>query len=202
MAKTSVTDRTTGEAPTGADPTGGLSGGHTAALAAILAASAVSLSIGVYSSVHDPTGRSLPTGWFTSTESLKTWLATIAIALLATQPLTGFLLRTRTRDGIPTPTQLFDIHRLIGTVAFGLTLPVVFHCLWSLGFQTPTPRVAIHSLTGTAAYGAYAAKILSVRRDDSPRWLVPTSGAVVAVLFVVAWWSSALWYLTSVSAGF
>ena len=50
-------------------------------LAALLLAGAVAVALGVYGNVHDPSGRSLVTLFFTATINLKVWLATIAIAL-------------------------------------------------------------------------------------------------------------------------
>jgi len=169
----------------------------SAVVAAGLIAAALALALGVYGSVHDPTGRDLPTAWFDSTRSLKSWLATTAIALMILQALIGLRINPARTSLSPPRPRLVEVHRLVGTVAFALTLPVVFHCLWSLGFQTSSTRVLIHSLAGTAAYGAYAAKILLVRRPDSPRWAIPAAGAFVLVIFVVAWWSSAMWFFTT-----
>lgn len=50
-------------------------------------------------------------------------------------------------------------HRRLGTVAFLLTLPVAYHCLWALGFcDTDTPVLA-HSIRGCAFYGAFVTKM-------------------------------------------
>ena len=48
---------------------------------ALLVGAAVAVGLGVYGRVHDPTGRSLVTLFFTSTINLKVWVATIVIAL-------------------------------------------------------------------------------------------------------------------------
>ncbi|NQV05229.1 hypothetical protein HQ535_01650, partial [bacterium] len=55
------------------------------AATALVGGAAVAVILGVYGNVHDPTGRSLITGFFTSTISLKVWLATFAVALAAFQ---------------------------------------------------------------------------------------------------------------------
>ena len=47
----------------------------------LLAGAGVAVALGVYGSVHDPTGRSLVTLFFSATINLKVWLATAAIAL-------------------------------------------------------------------------------------------------------------------------
>ena len=46
---------------------------------ALLLGAIVALSLGVYGAVHDPTGRSLVTLFFTATINLKVWLATAAV---------------------------------------------------------------------------------------------------------------------------
>ena len=49
----------------------------------------VALSLGVYGRVHDPTGRSLVTVFFSETITLKVWLATAAFLLAIGQVLGG-----------------------------------------------------------------------------------------------------------------
>ena len=46
------------------------------------------------------------------------------------------------------------VHRWSGRLAFVLTLPVAFHCIFILGFQTYDTRVLVHSILGTFFYGA------------------------------------------------
>ncbi len=50
-------------------------------LAILLAGAAVAVALGVYGRVHDATGRSLVTLFFTATINLKAWFATAAFAL-------------------------------------------------------------------------------------------------------------------------
>jgi len=54
-------------------------------------------------------------------------------------------------------------------LAFLFSLPVVYHRLWSLGFQSGSTRVLLHSIFGCLVYGAFAAKVLIVR---TPRWVL------------------------------
>jgi hypothetical protein len=49
------------------------------------------------------------------------------------------------------------LRRTTGVIAFLLTLPVAFHCLWARGFQTTDARVVAHSLLGCVFYGAFVA---------------------------------------------
>jgi hypothetical protein len=81
-------------------------------------------------------------------------------------------------------------------VAFVLTLPVAFHCLWSLGFATTSTRVVVHGLAGCAFYGAYAAKMLALRTRGLPGWTLPVLGASVLTSLVLLWLTGALWFFT------
>lgn len=167
----------------------------------LLIGGAVAVAIGVYGKVHDPTGRSIVTFGFSETPRMKNWLATATVVLMVGQVVTALRIYGRLVPHRPTPSWLGDVHRLLGTLAFAASLPVVFHCLWSLGYSTVTTRVAIHSLLGCAAYGAFAAKVVAVRRSDQPGWMLPAIGATLAMLLVGVWWSSALWWFTNVSWG-
>jgi Family of unknown function (DUF6529) len=73
-------------------------------LLALGAGAAVALSLGIYGNVHDPSGRSLVSLFFTATIHLKVWFATAAIALAVFQLATalrmyGKLGRRRGRAG-------------------------------------------------------------------------------------------------------
>ena len=172
----------------------------TTLAAPVLIGGAVAVTLGVYAEVHEPTGRGVVTFGFSSTVTMKNWLATTAVALVLVQAATALRLYGRIGSGA-TPVWLGDVHRLVGTLAFAVSLPVAFHCLWSLGYDTTSTRVAVHSFLGCAAYGAFAAKFVAVRGPDQPAWSLPVVGSVLAVLLVAVWWSSALWYFTNVSWG-
>jgi Family of unknown function (DUF6529) len=88
------------------------------------------------------------------------------------------------------------VHRWSGAVAFVLTVPVAFHCLWALGFATYDARVIAHGVAGCAFYGAYAAKMLGLRLRGLPGWLLPVLGGTVLSAIVLAWLTSALWFFT------
>ena len=165
----------------------------------LLIGAAIAVALGTYGNVHDPTGRSIYTLFFTDTMRLKAWLGTGCVALAVGQVMIGLRLHGRLGLGNPTPAWLGDLHRLTGTLTFALSLPVAFHCLWALGYQTPTARVAAHSLLGCAFYGAFAAKVTAVRGRDQPTWMVPVLGGATFVILTAIWWTSALWFFRNVT---
>ena len=154
----------------------------------------VALSLGLYGRIHDPTGRSLVTLFFTNTLTLKVWLATLAVALAGFQGLTGLRMygklgRKRGPRWVPTA------HRLSGTAAFLLTIPVAYHCLRALGFQYQAgTRILVHGIAGCFFFGALATKVLVVNSRRMPKWALPVMGGALFTALVVIWASSALWF--------
>jgi hypothetical protein len=86
------------------------------------------------------------------------------------------------------------VHRVSGTLAFLVSLPVVYHCLWALGFQDTDTRVLVHSLAGCFFYGAFTAKMLWLRVPSLPGLVLPVVGGTVFTALVVIWLTSALWF--------
>lgn len=164
----------------------------------ILVGSAVSLSLGVYGNVHDPTGRSLITLMFTATINAKVWLGTIAVALAGFQLVSALRIYGRIGSAA-VPSWLGGAHRISGTAAFAISIPVAYHCLWALGF-TPDAgtRVLLHSMFGTFFYGAFAAKVVAVRSSNLPSWVLPVVGGTVFSTLVVVWFTSSFWFFTTV----
>lgn len=159
---------------------------------------AVAVALGVYGNVHDPTGRSLVTLFFTATINLKVWLATVAIALAVFQILTGMKMHGKLGGGFG-PKWLGRAHRASGTLAFLFTIPVAYHCLWALGFRADEgARVLMHSLAGCVFFGAIATKVFFVRSRRVPRWALPLAGGAVFTALVAVWTTSALWFFTTV----
>ena len=99
------------------------------------------------------------------------------------------------------PAWLPGAHRWSGTAAFLVTLPVAYHCLWSLGFQTTDTRVLVHSLLGCAFYGVFATKLLSLRIEQAPKWAIPVIGSVLVVTLTGLWLTASLWYFRTQSRG-
>jgi hypothetical protein len=159
---------------------------------------AVAVGVGAYGSIHDPTGRSLVTLFFSDTIGLKVWLATLAVGLAVFQlasalRIYGVFGRGRASEW------LCIAHRISGTGAFLLSLPVAYHCLWALGFNSGSgPRILIHSTAGCLFYGAFAAKVFAVREPGLPSWALPVIGGATFTVFVAVWLTSSLWFFTNV----
>jgi hypothetical protein len=86
-------------------------------------------------------------------------------------------------------------HRISGRLAFIVSLPVAYHCLWSLGFQHTDTRVLFHSLLGCAFYGAFAAKVTIVRSKGLPGLALPVAGGLTFVVLIGVWLTSAYWLI-------
>ena len=163
-----------------------------------LIGAAVSLAIGLYANEHVPTGQSiLGDGlFFSATLNMKAWLATAFVALALFQLYTALRMFDRIKLPRQMPSWLPIAHRVSGTLAFLISLPVVYHCVWALGFQfedAPT-RVAIHSLAGTFFYGAFTAKMLFLKVDNLPGLVLPVAGGLTFSLAVAIWLTSGLWF--------
>jgi hypothetical protein len=124
---------------------------------------------------------------------MKVWLATVALFFAVVQVASALWLYGKL--GPPAPDWLGSVHRISGRLAFLFSLPVVYHCLWSLGFQSTDTRVLVHSIFGCLVYGAFAAKVLIVRTPRAPGWVLPVAGSVMFTTLVVVWLTSALWFI-------
>src|SRR5262249_1117508 len=97
------------------------------------------------------------------------------------------------------PRWLPTAHRWSGTAAFVVSLPVAYHCLWSLGLVSDRgARPLLHGLLGCAFYGAMATKLLALRGRGLPRWAIPVIGATLVTTLTAVWLTSALWFFTTV----
>ena len=166
--------------------------GRRLLLAAALGA-AVALALGIYGNVHDPSQELVFTLFFSSTISLKVYFATAALAFAVVQVLSATWVYGKL--GVEPPPWAADLHRISGRLAFLLSLPVAYHCLWSLGFQDTDGRVLAHSLLGCAFYGAFAAKVVIVRSRGLPGLALPIAGGLIFAVLVGVWYSSALWFI-------
>ena len=94
------------------------------------------------------------------------------------------------------PRWLGDAHRMSGILAFVVSLPVAYHCLWSLGFErhADQTRRFVHSLLGCFFYGAFTVKVVFVRARGLPRWALPVAGGTVFTTLVAIWYTSAFWF--------
>jgi hypothetical protein len=125
---------------------------------------------------------------------MKVWFATVALGFAIVQVTTALWIYGKL-GAAQAPEWLGSVHRISGRLAFLFSLPVVYHCLWSLGFQSYSTRVLVHSIFGCLVYGAFAAKVLIVRTPRAPGWVLPVAGSVMFTTLVVVWLTSALWFI-------
>jgi hypothetical protein len=151
----------------------------------------VAVLLGVYGRLHEPTFFAVNVAGFSSGAYAKAWLGTIAAALAVVQVLSAVIMyRGRAGGGaawMPT------VHRWSGRIAVLVTVPVVVHCLFALGFQADSPRVLVHSVLGCLFYGAFVTKMLSLGRKPIPGWALPVVGGVVFTALIVVWLTSSVW---------
>ena len=173
---------------------------NTKLLAIFGAGAAVAVLLGVYGDVHSPTGEKPYSLFFTDQIQLKVWFATLTLVLAVVQIFLAARMYGKISWPKTEPSWLGDAHRLTGTVAFLVSLPVAYHCLWSLGFQSGDTRVLLHSLAGCFFYGIFVTKVLSVRVAGLPGRLLPVVGGLVFTALVVLFLTSSLWFFTSSDA--
>ena len=166
------------------------------AVGALAVGGLVALVLGIYGSVHEPSGGEITTLGFGSMISMKVWLASAA-GVLALGQLLGALVMYR-KLGIDPPSWVGTAHRASGVLALLLTVPVAYHCLWSLGFQDYDTRVLLHSLAGCIVYGAAVTKVLVLHGRKTPGWALPLAGGLLFTVLVVTVLLSAGWYFTEI----
>ncbi len=159
-----------------------------------LVGAAVALTLGIYANAHSPSSDLTITLGFTNTITMKVWLTTIVLCFAVIQLLSAMWMYGRLPVGTA-PSWLGSVHRISGRLAFLLSLPVAYHCLYQLGFQHYSTRVLLHSILGCLFYGAFAAKVLIVRSRNLPGSALPLAGGLVFVLLVYIWLLSVLWYV-------
>ena len=164
-------------------------------LGAALAGAAVAVALGVYGRRHAPAGQALFTLGFSGTINMKAWLATLVLVLVFVQVMLALWMYGKLGRRA-TPAWVAPTHRLVGTLAFLVSLPIAYHCLWSLGFESHVDhaRRFWHSLFGCAFFGAFTVKVLAVRSRRMPGWTLPVVGGVLFSLLVGLWLTSALWF--------
>ena len=137
--------------------------------------------------------------FFSDTLHLKAWLALAAAVLGVTQLFTAAWIFRKLPW--PRPRGINVVHRWSGRIAFLLTIPVAYHCVFKLGFQTYSTRVVEHSFFGVAFYGAFVTKVLVVRMHRFPGWALPLAGGLLFAALIGAWWTSSFWFLRQVGGG-
>ena len=159
---------------------------------------AVSLGLGVYANVHEPTNEQILHAGFPSTLSMKAWLTTGVAVLALAQAVTAAWMWGRLPGAGRAPRWAAHLHRWTGTAAFLLVLPVAYHCLWSLGWRDTDARVVTHGLLGCAFFGALTTKLLALRISGLPGWALPVLGGSLVAILTGIWLTSSLWFFTNV----
>lgn len=137
--------------------------------------------------------------FFSDTLHLKAWLAMAALFLACTQLFTAAWIFRKLPWTRPRFVNL--VHRFAGRLAFLVTIPVAYHCVFKLGFQTYSTRLTVHSFFGVAVYGAFATKVLIVRMHRFPRWTLPVAGGLLFAALVGVWWTSSFWFFRTSGEG-
>lgn len=162
-------------------------------LIAVVLGVGISVGLGVYGKVHQPSGVAISLAGFSSGLSVKAWLASVSFGLALVQLVTA--LRMYGKLGRAATGRVAGVlHRWSGRLAVLVSVPVAVHCLYALGFQDYSVRVLAHSLLGCFFYGAFAAKMLLLSRDGAPRWALPVLGGVVFTALTAIWLTSSLWF--------
>lgn len=165
------------------------------------AGAAVSVALGVFGRVHNPTGIAVSVAGFSSPQTVKVWLASAATFFAVLQLLSALAMYGRL-PGVRAPSWIGTAHRWSGRAAFGLSIPVAVHCLYALGFQTYSTRVLVHSLLGCVFFGAFTMKMLLLTKRGLPGWTLPLAGGLVFAALTGLWLSSALWFFTTFGVKF
>ncbi|MGH9242880.1 MAG: DUF6529 family protein [Acidimicrobiales bacterium] len=171
--------------------------------AAFLTGAVVVVLLGVYSRYHLGTGDAVALLFFSDQLKMKTWLALIAGLFAVFQLVSSLVIYSKIRIR-PFPRWIVDGHRLAGLLAFFFSLPVAYHCLWSIGFNwdlDAPARVLIHSVTGLLFYGGYVAKVMVVRVKGMPKWAVPVTGGFIFATLILALLTSVIFGFSNFSEG-
>lgn len=167
--------------------------GSAALACAVLTGALTALGLGVFGVVHEPRFFSVDLAGFSSGTAVKSWVATVAVALAGFQLLSAFAMYRLFPRGAA-PTWMRVAHVWSGRLAVLATAPVAVHCLYALGFSSADTRVLFHSLFGCLFYGAFVAKMLLLTHRRLRPWMIPLVGALVFFSLVYVWLTSALWF--------
>jgi hypothetical protein len=162
----------------------------------VLVGCLVALTLGIYGRAHSPTGVAVDVIGFSNGGTVKSVLATGAVVFAIVQVATSLVMYGKVR-WITAPSWIGGLHRWSGRIAFILTVPVVVHCLYALGFQTFNARVLVHSIAGCLFFGTFTIKMLALTRRGMPGWVLPLLGGLAFALLVLIWFTSAFWFFTT-----
>jgi hypothetical protein len=170
-------------------------------LIAVAVGALVAVALGVFGKVHQPQFFSVSITGFSSGTAVKSWLATLAVALGIFQLGSAFAMY-RLIPGGRAPSWIGAAHVWSGRLAVLASVPVAVHCLYALGFQSSDSRVLLHSLFGCLFYGVFVTKMLLLTRKGLPGWIIPIVGGLVFFGLVYVWLTSALWFFQTTGVTF
>src|SRR5262245_12459174 len=138
---------------------------------------AISAGIGAYASIHTPTNLAVNIAGFSSPQTVKVWLATVAFTFAMVQLVSALIMYGKLP--IKAPSWIGTLHRWSGRAAFLAAVPVSMHCIYALGFSTYDTRTLFHSVLGTFFFGAFTTKMLVLTKKGTPGWALPLLGGLV-----------------------
>ncbi|MET7394438.1 DUF6529 family protein [Dactylosporangium sp. NPDC005572] len=167
----------------------------------VLVGCLVAATLGVYGKLHEPTGIAVNVAGFSSPQTVKVWLATLAGFLALVQLFTALVMYGKIKL-FAGASWLGAVHRWSGRLAFITSIPVALHCLYALGFANYDTRVLAHSLLGCFFYGTFATKMLLLAKKGVPNWALPVFGGLVFTALSGLFVTSALWFFTTFGVKF
>jgi uncharacterized protein DUF6529 len=168
----------------------------TTVLIPLAIGSAVSVALGAYGRLHQPTGIGVSLAGFSGPLAAKSWLASGAFVLAFVQLFSALVMYGKV-PGVRAPSWIGTLHRWSGRTAFLLAVPVAVHCLYAAGFQAYSTRVLVHSLLGCFFFGVFTVKMLILPKQGVPGWVLPLFGGLVFTTLVLLWFTSAFWFFTT-----
>jgi hypothetical protein len=161
----------------------------------VLIGAAVTVILGVYGRLHEPTFFAVVPPGFSGPMTVKVWLATAAAVFAVVQVASATVMYGRVPIG--NTAWAGPVHRWSGRIAFLLTVPVATHCLYALGFQVTDTRIMAHSALGCLFYGAFTTKMLVLTRPGRAGWIMSIVGGLVFTALIGIVLTSALWYFST-----
>ncbi|WP_432186708.1 DUF6529 family protein [Streptomyces sp. Tue6028] len=172
-------------------------------MAGFLVPVAVAVAVYVFGRTHTPDyTRGLFGQHGVGVIDLKARLGSALMALAVVQLLLGLWMYRRLPGAGAAPRRVQPTHRLIGLLAFLLSLPIAYQCVIAYGVEFSSSRVAVHSIAGCLLYGVFVAKVLVVRSRRLPGWALPAAGGALVVVIALLWYTAALWFFAGSAPGF
>lgn len=169
---------------------------------ALAIGSLVSVAIGAYGGLHNPTGQAFNLAGFSSGLHAKVWLTSVVFVLAVVQVISALAMWGRLPGTGGGGKASSILHRWSGRLAVAVSLPVAAHCLYALGFQGFDSRVLVHSLLGCFFYGIFVCKMIVLTRQNQPGWILPVIGGVVFTGLTGLWLTSSVWFFAEFGISF